>query len=191
MDVIFCRNVLIYFTPEAAALVVRNLTRCLVEGGLLVLGPNEHHLAALPELYPVSRDGVIFYRKDSHAPHRQSTTVCFPCRETDACPVPFFKSPPGWVPASEEFPFGGVGAPAPESPASPTVPEAHPASAYAIALVRYAEGRYAEVAELLAEVCPPKPPGRMRCPSSPAPSRTWAGWTTRSRVATGWSRPTN
>jgi len=33
MDVIFCRNVLMYFTAERAREVVRNLYRSLVDGG--------------------------------------------------------------------------------------------------------------------------------------------------------------
>ncbi|MGR6327730.1 CheR family methyltransferase [Sphingomonas sp. XXL09] len=41
MNLIFCRNVLIYFDKETQAQVVRRLARCLVPGGLLVLGHSE------------------------------------------------------------------------------------------------------------------------------------------------------
>ena len=37
-DVVFCRNVLVYFTPEAAALVLRHLSRSLAPGGALFFG---------------------------------------------------------------------------------------------------------------------------------------------------------
>lgn len=40
-DVIFCRNVIMYFRPEAAATVIARLTRSLVPGGFLFLGPAE------------------------------------------------------------------------------------------------------------------------------------------------------
>lgn len=40
-DVIFCRNVVMYFTPEAARGVIARLTRSLVPGGFLFLGPAE------------------------------------------------------------------------------------------------------------------------------------------------------
>ncbi len=38
-DVVFCRNVLVYFAPEAAAAVVAYLVSCLAPEGLLVFGP--------------------------------------------------------------------------------------------------------------------------------------------------------
>ena len=38
---VFCRNVLIYFSPETAAHVLRGLCEALVPGGYLVLGPVE------------------------------------------------------------------------------------------------------------------------------------------------------
>lgn len=40
-DVIFCRNVIMYFRPEAAGTVIARLTRSLVPGGFLFLGPAE------------------------------------------------------------------------------------------------------------------------------------------------------
>jgi len=46
-DLIFCRNVLIYFQPETKALVVRRLLRCLARDGYLFVGHSESlsHLA--------------------------------------------------------------------------------------------------------------------------------------------------
>ena len=40
-DVVFCRNVLIYFTPAARRLALANIERLLVPGGLLALGHAE------------------------------------------------------------------------------------------------------------------------------------------------------
>ena len=40
-DVIFCRNVLIYFSPDACRKALDNLTRALAPGGYLFLGPAE------------------------------------------------------------------------------------------------------------------------------------------------------
>ena len=37
-DIVFCRNVLVYFAPEKAKLVLRNLSRSLVPGGALFFG---------------------------------------------------------------------------------------------------------------------------------------------------------
>ena len=37
MDIIFCRNVLMYFSPQRAQQVIHNLYRCLVDGGWLIV----------------------------------------------------------------------------------------------------------------------------------------------------------
>lgn len=47
MDVIFCRNVLMYLTPAHQARVVAALRRALVDGGVLVLNPVEANAAFL------------------------------------------------------------------------------------------------------------------------------------------------
>jgi chemotaxis protein methyltransferase CheR len=53
-DLIFCRNVLIYFTPEGRARVVDRLTRYLAPGGLLFVGHAESLHAHRGELRAVS-----------------------------------------------------------------------------------------------------------------------------------------
>lgn len=44
-DIVFCRNVLIYFQPETIALVIRNMRKCMSENGYLFLGHSESGLA--------------------------------------------------------------------------------------------------------------------------------------------------
>jgi len=65
MDVIFCRNVLIYFDNESAHGVIQQLYRCLVSGGWLLTSPSEtlhHHFSEFETLhYP----GAIVYRKSA------------------------------------------------------------------------------------------------------------------------------
>ena len=41
MDVIFCRNVLIYFTPSHARRLVENLHHALLDGAWLAVSPSE------------------------------------------------------------------------------------------------------------------------------------------------------
>lgn len=62
-DVIFCRNVLIYFDPEAARGVVERLHRVLASDGFLFLGHAET-LSRIAVPFEVERrPGAIFYRK--------------------------------------------------------------------------------------------------------------------------------
>jgi chemotaxis protein methyltransferase CheR len=60
-DLIFCRNVLIYFSPENRARVIDRLTRCLAPGGLLFVGHAESlhaHRATLRPILPTVYERV-------------------------------------------------------------------------------------------------------------------------------------
>jgi chemotaxis protein methyltransferase CheR len=59
-DVIFCRNVMMYFTPEAARGVIARLTRSLIPGGFLFLGPAET-LRGLSQDYHLRHTHDTFY----------------------------------------------------------------------------------------------------------------------------------
>lgn len=63
MDVIFCRNVLMYFTAARARAVVANLHRALVDGGWLIVGPSETSHTLFADFTTVTFDGAILYRK--------------------------------------------------------------------------------------------------------------------------------
>jgi chemotaxis protein methyltransferase CheR len=62
-DAIFCRNVLIYFSPEAAAAALYRLVGALAPGGLLVLGPVEVPLAAPLALEWLEDGGATILRR--------------------------------------------------------------------------------------------------------------------------------
>jgi chemotaxis protein methyltransferase CheR len=62
-DVVFCRNVLIYFSPETAAAALHRLVGALAPGGLLVLGPVEVPLAAPMGLEWVEGGGATLLRR--------------------------------------------------------------------------------------------------------------------------------
>ncbi|MBN8227083.1 methyltransferase domain-containing protein [Corallococcus macrosporus] len=67
-DVIFCRNVLIYFTPEAFQRTVRGLGERLAPGGVLVLSAAEPLLQVPPELRLLPSEQAFFYvREDAPA----------------------------------------------------------------------------------------------------------------------------
>ena len=63
MDMIFCRNVLMYFAPETRARVIRRLTQSLVEGGWLVVSPSETAFVQQPDLNTVRFPGAVLLRK--------------------------------------------------------------------------------------------------------------------------------
>jgi chemotaxis protein methyltransferase CheR len=64
-DLILCRNVLIYFTPEAARAAIDTLADALVPGGWLVLGAADPLADSVPELEPVLASGGLTYRRRS------------------------------------------------------------------------------------------------------------------------------
>ena len=71
-DVIFCQNVLIYFSPDAVTRAVGWLASCLAPGGYLVLGPGEAPHDRPPGLEPVVANGVrVFQRKGGRGEGRE------------------------------------------------------------------------------------------------------------------------
>jgi chemotaxis protein methyltransferase CheR len=63
MDLIFCRNVLMYFTAEQARKVAGNLRRALRDDGWLLVGAGDGSLALSGHFAPVNMPGAILYRK--------------------------------------------------------------------------------------------------------------------------------
>ena len=74
MDVVLCRNVLIYLGPEHVARVIRGLSNCLTESGQLFVGAAEGSLASA-EMETVGYSGVTGYRRRSAAPREKAGHV--------------------------------------------------------------------------------------------------------------------
>jgi chemotaxis protein methyltransferase CheR len=64
MDIIFCRNVIMYFSPEVMKRVIANLYEALRDGGYLFVAPSEASQELFPQFERVSMRGEIFYKKD-------------------------------------------------------------------------------------------------------------------------------
>ena len=127
MDIIFCRNVLMYFTPEQAQNVVERLHHCLVDGGWLVVSPCEASILPSSRFAVVSFPGGFLYRKVPSGTPAPSTR-------------PLGIPPPAPL-AGKAAPVAGKGtakAPAP-LPAEPLSP-----GPYEQALVLYEQGLYRE-----------------------------------------------
>lgn len=63
MDLILCRNVTIYFTPELAREVQNKLYRSLSPGGLLLIGHAETIIDRLLGFTVVHKGGITFYQR--------------------------------------------------------------------------------------------------------------------------------
>jgi chemotaxis protein methyltransferase CheR len=67
MDIIFCRNVLMYFSFSRARQVVANLHNALVEGGWLVASSVEGSAELFSPFVNAQMSGATFYRKQAGA----------------------------------------------------------------------------------------------------------------------------
>jgi chemotaxis protein methyltransferase CheR len=63
MDIVFCRNVLIYFEPAHTAALIGKLRRAIVEDGWLVVSPSEYSQTLSNSFATVNFPGAVFYRK--------------------------------------------------------------------------------------------------------------------------------
>jgi len=132
MDLVLCRNVLMYFDAPTAAAVAARLGRAIVEGGWLIAGPAEIDAAMLPEFEPVRCDGAILFRRDSGRCARPAAPVAAGAPAGDARPL---------RPVSPRMPRPATDAPG------------HAAAAprnYQAAVACYARGDYAAAKTLLA-----------------------------------------
>jgi chemotaxis protein methyltransferase CheR len=74
VDVIFCRNVLIYFAPPTIRRVLERFSRLLASGGWLFVASCETALVRRPAFVPVTAEGVTAFRK---APQEESPLRVF------------------------------------------------------------------------------------------------------------------
>lgn len=75
MDLIMCRNVLMYFSREKARKVVANLHHSLVEGGLLMVSPTETSQEIFRDYGAAEIDETTLYRKGPPLPVPMSSPV--------------------------------------------------------------------------------------------------------------------
>jgi len=104
MDLILCRNVLIYFGPDAANLVVDRLVASLSDGGWFVPGPADAPTPAFRKLEAHSMPRAIVYRKVKQAvtpPDAFGSTTALAAAPSLAPRLaPFAPAPPRLVPVA-------------------------------------------------------------------------------------------
>lgn len=64
-DVVFCRNVIMYLTPDTARRLVERITRALVPGGYLFLGHAETLRGLSSEFHLCHTHGTFYYRRNT------------------------------------------------------------------------------------------------------------------------------
>lgn len=151
MDLIFCRNVLMYFSPEKAGRAIHNFHRSLVEKGLLIVSLTETSTETFARFGSVQFNGATFYRKGE--PSSLSSALPFiigdpvvgwdEAKQTVALPSHFdFKpAPPVSLPE-----------PVIETPAADSVP-----TPYEEALALFNQGKYEQAARKLEAECDSSP----------------------------------
>ncbi len=140
MDIIFCRNVLMYFTPEQTEKVIQKLYHSLVDGGWLIVSSVETSPVLYSQFTTIHFHGLTVYRKNLGS--------------QPVYPVPDFGtrldrlvSKP--APAKPEPVFTYRLEPLPSLKAEVTKPVEVQPTPYEAALALYGQGLYAEVTETL------------------------------------------
>ena len=88
MDLIICRNVLLYFAPVRTVPVVERFHRALVAGGVLVIGAVEASQMAFPGFSSIPAPSVALFRKQGSAAVTPGAVVsaALPALSPDAPP---------------------------------------------------------------------------------------------------------
>jgi chemotaxis protein methyltransferase CheR len=153
MDVIFCRNVLMYFAPEQAKRVVDKFRHSLVAGGWLIVSPTETSTTIFSGMETVHFHNAVFYRMAGRGKVAASP---FPAA-TGAMAVPLLP-----LPAAEQFGAPGLPPPHPVKPLPAAVAQqSHDEQQVSIneeALALYRRGEYAAATAILTGFMANAPP---------------------------------
>ncbi len=142
MDLIFCRNVLMYFTAERMKRAILNFHRSLVDTGWLFVSPTETSPELFSQFCPVHFQDAILYRKGEAPPPRMEFPYEVEAASHDEA------SFVATQPAPDYFPAPTVPVPLPEPSPDLPVERAMP-SPYEQALALFEQGNYQEAREKL------------------------------------------
>jgi len=153
MDLIFCKNVLMYFNPEHQKKVIQKLYRALVDGSWLVVGPSETSQILFSKFVSVNFPETILYRKDVHKKYRPQIHLAedFEPYFTIAEPPPDLSSkiePLLSLPVQFDLDQHLVLGPELQKLEPPLIPEPRPAP-FEEAWALYEQGNYPEAEEKL------------------------------------------
>lgn len=140
MDLIFCRNVMMYFTSAQVRKAIGSLHHALLEDGWLLVSPSEASHALFPQFVAVNYPGVILYQKKGHGASRS-----VPLGTAAEFIAPAVETPP---PESLQVQVA-VPMEVPAPPLNEAAEAQTPSTLLAAAKSHYQEGRYAQAADVL------------------------------------------
>jgi chemotaxis protein methyltransferase CheR len=143
-DVVFCRNVLMYFTPEGMRKVIRQLYRFLAVDGWLIVSPTETSNELFSGFATVSFGDATFYRKSAtRLPTKPSLNVFD--QSGSVLQLPELAIP---APEPAQISYGEIRREAVDSEAG-SESTAPPAISYRQALALYEQGRYEDMEQMI------------------------------------------
>ncbi|MEO8184986.1 MAG: protein-glutamate O-methyltransferase CheR [Deltaproteobacteria bacterium] len=101
-DLVFCRNVLMYFTTEVARGVVARIARSLAPGGYLFLGHAETLRGLSQQFHLCHTHGTFYYQLQTQARARRSEPIASPSPAPlrfEPLPLSLVDASDGWVDA--------------------------------------------------------------------------------------------
>src|SRR5713101_3007652 len=145
MDLILCRNVLMYFSVEQARNVIGNFHRCLIDGGWLIVSPSETSHLLFSQFQTVSFPGATLYQKSGHGFREAGRLPYSSNQETLSL---------SWLPTIPAQLDVDSGAPLlrgelPPPPTQKSDKDDAQSSPYGEALTLYQQGSYTEAADKL------------------------------------------
>ena len=148
LDLILCRNVLIYLDRETVRRAIVRFHEALIDGGWLILGSSDPMASGLAPFQDVVTPQGVFYRKEPHAPAVAVGVPAPPPRRSHA-PAPARVHAPGRsVAGRTSLPSARSASPSPGRP----VPASDPPPELTTARAALAAGDYALCLRLVASL---------------------------------------
>ncbi len=151
-DLIFCRNVIIYFDTPTTQRVLEQFHRALTPGGYLFLGYSESLFRLFEGFELTEVAGAFLYRKPEDGGRPAAAPPPRPSQPRPSSPPPVrhLTFPPPAPPRPAAPPAGTPAAPAPAAPPASAPPEPlAPQEFLDGAVALFAEGRFGAARELL------------------------------------------
>lgn len=147
MDVILCRNVTIYFTPEVTQKVLGRFYNCLTDGGWLIPGASEPNMVFYRDFQSRNFPGAVVYQRQVVAQAKVRPAPVFkPQMPVLEPPAPAFEPPRpvARAPKPEPIPWAPGLKPDVKEEQKPPLPPPPPPDPYEMALALLEAGQMDE-----------------------------------------------